>query len=160
MTKHPDSLPAGYPTPDSAMVDRLEALANSTLQRFLTMLRDAAPDPRLSYQRYRLLAQIQSAGQLAIGDIAVSLRIARSTASEAIARLAEEGLVQKAVASKDGRSVVVSVTPLGRRLVVRRRKVLWDAYRAWLTRLSEEDQDAVLQAFEVLDQLTKRATRI
>jgi DNA-binding MarR family transcriptional regulator len=126
------------------------------MDRFLSMVRVASPDPRLSYPRYRALAWIDDAGQVSVTGLSSNLGIARSTTSEMVGRMERDGLVRRAEDTQDARSVVVELTPLGQRLVRRRRGELFDAQRAMFHRLSPEDQKALVDAFDTLDRLTRR----
>jgi MarR family transcriptional regulator, temperature-dependent positive regulator of motility len=142
---------------NSPVVQRFAALSTAFMDRFLSMLRSVSPDPRLSYPRYRVLSWVDASTEVSVGQIATNLGIARSTASEMVARMERDGLVNKRADEGDARSVVIALTPLGQRLVKRRRKELSDAQRTLLSRMSPEDQQAFIQAFETVDRLARKA---
>jgi DNA-binding MarR family transcriptional regulator len=70
-----------------------------------------------------------------------------------LARLEDDGIVQRAADPTDGRSFLVSLTPAGRELLheVRSRK---DAYLAQrLSELDDEEREALARAADVLEHL-------
>ena len=145
---------------ESPELVRLARLSLSSVDRFLTMSRTPSPDPRLSYPRFRVLAWIDESQQVSIGALASNQGIARSTASEMVSRMERDRLVLRTDDAQDARSVVIALTPFGRRLVRRRRGELLDAHRALLARLNAADQKAFVDAFETIDRLTRKAVGI
>lgn len=141
---------------DTQVIEHLSNLSYAVMDRFLAMQRAISPDPRLSYPRYRVLSWVESSREVSISDIASSLGIARSTASEMVGRMVRDGLVKKKTDSEDARSVVITLTPVGQRLVKRRRKELWDAHSTLVADLSRDDQHAFVNAFETLERLTRK----
>ncbi|MBI5536094.1 MAG: hypothetical protein HY898_25460 [Deltaproteobacteria bacterium] len=53
--------------------------------------------------------------------------------------------------------MMIALTPLGQRLVKRRRKELAEAQRMLLSRMTPEGQQTFIQAFETIDQLARKA---
>jgi len=141
---------------DTQVIEHLSNLSSAVMDRFLAMQRAIAPDPRLSYPRYRVLSWVDATREVSISEISASLGIARSTASEMIGRMVRDGLVKKKTDSDDARSVVITLTPVGQRLIKRRKKELWDAHSTLVKDLSRDDQHAFVSAFETLERLTRR----
>jgi DNA-binding MarR family transcriptional regulator len=100
-----------------------------------------------------MLATIERHGPLTPSELAQRERVQRPTVTRMLARLEEDGIVQRAADPADGRSFLVSLTPAGRELLheVRTRK---DAYLAQrLQALSAEERAALDRAADVLEHL-------
>ena len=100
-----------------------------------------------------LLATIERHGPLTPSELAQRERVQRPTVTRMLARLEEDGIVQRAADPADGRSFLVSLTPHGRELLaeVRTRK---DAYLAQrLSALDDEERAALARAADLLEHL-------
>jgi DNA-binding MarR family transcriptional regulator len=100
-----------------------------------------------------MLATIERHGPLTPSELAQRERVQRPTVTRMLARLEDDGIVQRAADLADGRSFLVSLTPHGRELLaeVRTRK---DAYLAQrLQALSDEERAALDRAADVLEHL-------
>jgi DNA-binding MarR family transcriptional regulator len=100
-----------------------------------------------------LLATIERHGPLTPSELAQRERVQRPTVTRMLARLEEDGIVQRAADPADGRSFLVSLTPAGLELLheVRTRK---DAYLARrLSELDDEEREALARAADVLEHL-------
>jgi DNA-binding MarR family transcriptional regulator len=75
----------------------------------------------LSRTELRFLHRLDDLGPLAVSRLADALDVSQPTASRALHRLEEEGLVTRAPAADDGRVAIYALTPKGRRA---RRRVL------------------------------------
>jgi len=86
--------------------------AHATLMRRLE--RDLAQGTGLALADFDVLAQLARAGgELRMTDLANRALVSRSGMTRRVARLVEEGLVQRANADADGRGVVVALTDAG-----------------------------------------------
>src|SRR5436309_7203080 len=86
--------------------------AHATLMRRLEV--DLAQATGLALADFDVLAQLASAGgELRMTDLAARALISRSGMTRRVARLVEEGLVQRANADADARGVVVALTDAG-----------------------------------------------
>ena len=95
----------------------LEAWA-ALLQAHATLMRrlesDLERDTGLALADFDVLAQLaQAGGELRMTELAARALISRSGMTRRVARLADEGLVQRADADADGRGVVVALTDEG-----------------------------------------------
>ena len=100
-----------------------------------------------------MLATIERHGPLTPSELAQRERVQRPTVTRMLARLEEDGIVQRAADPADGRSFLVSLTPHGRELLaeVRTRK---DAYLAQrLSELGDEERAALARAADLLEHL-------
>src|SRR5438270_13522589 len=86
--------------------------AHATLMRRLEL--DLAQATGLPLADFDVLAQLARAGgELRMTDLATRTLVSRSGMTRRVARLVEEGLVQRANADSDGRGVVVALTDAG-----------------------------------------------
>ena len=97
--------------------------------------------------QYRALVELTSRGPQRVADLASALSVDRSTATRMSDRLVRRGLASRRRLSSDRRTVLVSLTPAGRKLitdVTRRRRA---EIATILARMPGGDTQAV---FEVL----------
>src|SRR5438874_4055957 len=86
--------------------------APATLMRRLEV--DLAQATGLALADFDVLAQLARAGgELRMTDLATRALVSRSGMTRRVARLVEEGLVERANADSDGRGVVVALTDTG-----------------------------------------------
>src|SRR5215218_6028500 len=99
------------------------------------------------------LSAIDSHGPLTPSELATLERVKRPTATRIVARLEQQGLVERAADPTDGRSLIVSATPLGRGLLrkLRTRKDVYLARR--LRDLDPEEVATLARAAEILERL-------
>src|SRR5438094_3277079 len=105
------------------------------------------------------LATIERRGPLTPSELASIERVQRPTATRIVARLEEDGLVERVADPDDGRSFTVSSTARGRGLMqkLRTRK---NAYLARRLRGLEEEELAILaRSAEILETLLERERR-
>src|SRR5437868_8769829 len=108
-----DRLAAGE-LPDAAGLEAWDAFlrAHATLMRRLEL--DLAQATGLALADFDVLAQLARAdGELRMTDLAARALVSRSGMTRRVARLVEEGLVQRANAASDGRGVVIALTDIG-----------------------------------------------
>ena len=86
--------------------------AQATLMRRLDT--DLRQDTGVRLADFDVLAQLaQAGGTLRMTELATRTLISRSGLTRRVARLVDEGLVDRAIASEDGRGVVVALTDAG-----------------------------------------------
>jgi DNA-binding MarR family transcriptional regulator len=99
------------------------------------------------------LATIELHGPLAPSELAQLERVRRPAATRTIARLEEEGLVERTTDPRDGRVSIVSASPAGTALM-RRLRGRKNAYLARRLRGLTEDEVATLErAADILERL-------
>ena len=86
-------------------------------------------------------------------ELAARERIQRPTATRALARLAEEGLVQRTPDPQDRRSALVSATPAARALLAEMRTRQTAFLAARLDTLDAEDRAALERAAGILERM-------
>ncbi len=99
------------------------------------------------------LATIDLHGPLTPSELAAIERVQRPTATRIVARLEQDGLLDRAADPHDGRSSIVSATPRGRALIARLR-TRKNAYLAKRLRTLDDDDVATLaRAAGILERL-------
>jgi DNA-binding MarR family transcriptional regulator len=81
------------------------------------LIREVCPYP-LTLSQFHLLKLMALNGEHHVGDIAAFLGVSTPAATKNIDKLERHGLVVRAPAPDDRRSTVLSVSPVGRRIVV------------------------------------------
>ncbi len=105
------------------------------------------------------LATVEKRGPLTPSELADAERVKRPSATRIVARLNEQGLVERAGDPTDRRSSLVSITPAGRSLLsrLRGRKNAYLARR--LRELEPDDIAALERAADVLEHLLESEPR-
>ena len=137
---------------DHDLLEASQAL-RGTLARLVRRLRAAdadAPPLRLG----AVLGRLDREGALTTSELAVRERMRPQSMAETIRELESDGLVQKAGDPTDGRRLLVSLTPSGRRLIAKTRKRREDWLAAALAeKLTPRERDTLVRAIELLDRL-------
>jgi DNA-binding MarR family transcriptional regulator len=132
-----------YPV-DAAAVDAVLTASRSLIAVATRSLGAAAEETTIA--QYRALVVLASRGPQRMIDLAGALGVAPSTAGRMCDRLVRKGLIRRHRARADRRSVLVSVTAAGRRVVdqatARRRALIEDI----LAKLPEDTQRAAAEA--------------
>jgi DNA-binding MarR family transcriptional regulator len=123
-----------------------------TIARLHRLLRQQA-GTGLSPSQQSVLASIDARTTLTLGELAVLEQVAPPTITRIVAKLADDGLVERAVDAHDRRVARVSVTPEGHRRMdhSRQRRNAWLAQR--LGELPAGDARRLLDALDVLEEL-------
>ena len=87
------------------------------------------------------------------GELAEIERVAKPSMTRSVAALVERGLVLRQDDPTDGRSVILSLTAEGRRVLtaIRRKRDAWMATR--VTHLTPEEQEILLRATAILEKV-------
>jgi DNA-binding MarR family transcriptional regulator len=129
---------------DEGAVDGVLAASRALVAITTRSLGAAAEETTIA--QYRALVVLASRGPQRITDLAGALGVAPSTAGRMCDRLVRKRLVRRSRARADRRSVQVSITPAGRRVVdeatARRRALIAEA----LARLPSATQQVVAEA--------------
>jgi DNA-binding MarR family transcriptional regulator len=110
----------------------------------------------LSPTQQSALVTIEASGPISLGDLAVAEQIAPPSVTRVVAKLEDDGLVQRQIDPGDRRVVRVSITYEGRRRLEHSRS----RRNAWLARqvrsLDPADRDRLHAALPALEALTRR----
>src|SRR5438105_1949200 len=96
-------------------------------------------DDGLSQGEAHILALLATAGPSTVGDLHRGLAHKRSTLTSILDRLAERGLVTRAVGTADRRTFLITPTTKGRQVARRVHRHLTELERAAAARVSAED---------------------
>ena len=107
----------------------------------------------LTYNQYKTLLTIADRRECSLGDLARELDVAMSSASQMVDRLVGEGLIERRQDAANRRQVIIRLTENGEDLIARLRQGILEAYRNVLARMSEEEQEELVGAFESIARL-------
>ena len=99
------------------------------------------------------LSTIERHGPLTPGEVATRERIQRPTVTRVLARLEEQGLIERMPDVRDRRSSLVTASPAGRELLaeLRTRTTAFLAYR--IEKLSAEERETLERAADILERM-------
>ena len=100
-------------------------------------------EPQLTLRQVFTLAAVVDGGPLRLGTLAERIGTTDATASRTVDSLLALGFVQRRPDEEDRRAVKIAATAAGRRLVVRRRKLLASLLERPLSGLSEVETEHV-----------------
>jgi len=112
--------------------------------------RMAGLDEPLPAAQYELLRLAAARPGLSVADAAHELRLAPNTVSTLVGRLTAEGLLDRARAVSDGRSVRLSATDKARRRIAGRQDLRAEVATRALGQLAEGDRQALADALPAL----------
>jgi DNA-binding MarR family transcriptional regulator len=137
-------------TSTSTSVPDLAGHLRLTIVRTARRLRQEAGTD-LSPSLTAALSTVERHGPMTPSELASRERIQRPTATRVVARLADEGLVERTRDPQDGRSALVSATPAARALLaeLRTRKTAFLAER--LEALDPDDLAVLDRAADILE---------
>jgi DNA-binding MarR family transcriptional regulator len=99
------------------------------------------------------LSTVERHGPLTPSEVAARERIQRPTATRVLARLEEQGLVERMADPRDGRSSLLTTTAAGRALLaeLRTRKTAFLAHR--IEKLDPEERETLSRATNILERM-------
>jgi DNA-binding MarR family transcriptional regulator len=99
------------------------------------------------------LSTVERHGPLIASELAARERIQRPTATRVLARLEEQGLIERMPDPRDGRSSLVTATKAGRELLaeLRTRKTAYLAAR--IEMLTPEERETLDHAADILERM-------
>lgn len=133
--------------------------AEAVLTRWSRQFRSLEEDTGLSVERIELLAALERAGlgqnvsQLTVSELADALSVSRPAITRMVLMLEEAGLVKKLENTLDGRSVMVRLTPAGRRMVNKARANRVRAMASRLRGRSERELGQLVQGLRILEEM-------
>jgi DNA-binding MarR family transcriptional regulator len=111
----------------------------------------------ISLAQYQVIAPLEEAGKLAVGELALAAGIATPTATRMLDALSRDGIVERESSSADRRVVTIRLTGKGRRQVRAKRRIVAEKRRLVYESLSpRERRDAVAlldRLAEVIEEL-------
>lgn len=138
-------------------LDHMSALLDQMALVMPRLMRPDCDDRVITPHQAVLLRVLEERGPINLTELRRSFPGAQSSLSELVGRLAKLGFVHKKPMPTDRRTVMVAITPRGRAMVAQQRKLMRERHRNVLEKLSSEDQDRIVQAFETIAELFGRA---
>jgi DNA-binding MarR family transcriptional regulator len=105
-------------------------------------------------ERLSALSVVEKRGPISVTALADSEMVRPATMSRMVTALVEEGLVKRSGDKNDGRGVLVSTTPKGRRVYQRAQEQRLTHFAEVLESLSDEQLAAMRNLTTALEQLT------
>jgi DNA-binding MarR family transcriptional regulator len=99
------------------------------------------------------LSTVERHGPLTPSEVAARERVQRPTATRVLARLEEQGLIERMADPRDGRSSLLTTTAAGRALLaeLRTRKTAFLAHR--IEKLDPEERETLSRATDILERM-------
>jgi DNA-binding MarR family transcriptional regulator len=128
-------------------------LAEAVLVQWARQFRNVESETGLTAERLELLALLDHEGPLTAGEVAEELRVTRPAITRMVSGLEEDGLVRRSTNLLDGRSVVIRLTPAGRRLLNRGRANRVRAMAMRMRGRSERELSQIETGLRLLEEL-------
>jgi DNA-binding MarR family transcriptional regulator len=106
----------------------------------------------LERAHYILLWEILRHGPQTVSSLAAHLRLDNSTVTRQVAMMEKTALLERSVNPEDGRSQLLSVTPLGREKAETMRRTRIERIAAMMTSWPEEDQYDLVRLLDRLNE--------
>jgi DNA-binding MarR family transcriptional regulator len=147
----PDASP-----PDADARSEIAALLHEQFARLSRQLRTLELPHGMTPERLSALSVIEKRGPISVTALADTEMVRPATMSRMITALVEEGLVRRSDDKNDGRGVLISITPKGRRAYQRAQEQRLTRFAVILESLSDEQLLAMRHLSEALERLTHR----
>jgi DNA-binding MarR family transcriptional regulator len=123
--------------------------------RLARRLRREGTDESMTPSQLAALASLDHHGEMTLGELAAHEHVQPPSMTRIVGYVEQAGLVSRTPDPTDGRQVLLSLTPEGRRLLAadRARRDAWLCQR--LKALTEEERAALRAAAEILERLTR-----
>ncbi|HEX5047471.1 MAG TPA: MarR family transcriptional regulator [Gammaproteobacteria bacterium] len=134
--------------------NEIAALLHDQFSRLTRQLRNLELPQGMTPERLSALSVIEKRGPISVTALADKEMVRPATMSRMVSALVDEGLVKRAEDKNDGRGVLVSTTPKGRRAYVRAQQLRLQHFAEALESLSPEQLDAMRSLAAALARLT------
>lgn len=136
--------------PESAIAKAMVAYEN--LARHLIMSRRE----ELTKTQADVMFGLAVFGGMNMSQMSEHLAVSREQASRAVGPLVEMGLVERSRNPEHRRLVEIALTEAGRREVVRRNAMVIEDVRGCISRLSDEDRRALIEASDTAERMIRK----
>ncbi len=131
----------------------IAALLHEQFSRLTRQLRTLELPQGMTPERMSALSVIDKRGPISVTALAENEMVRPATMSRMVTALVEEGLVKRSEDKNDGRGVLVSTTPKGRRTYQRAQEQRLQHFAEVLDSLSEEQLAAMRSLTTALERL-------
>jgi DNA-binding MarR family transcriptional regulator len=140
------------------MVARVMAAFEAFQQRLMTLHAVEFTNLEITMAQAKLLYVVTAAGELSMSETAHRLGVTVSTASGAVDRLVELGLLERSDDPANRRQVRVSVTDTGRRSLEQLQELNTRQLRALFELIGDEDLEVLERATQILTEAASAAS--
>ena len=141
-------------TPEADARSEIAALLHEQFARLTRRLRTLELPHGMTPERLSALSVVEKRGPISVTALADTEMVRPATMSRMITALVDEGLAKRSDDKNDGRGVLISVTPKGRRAYQRAQEQRLSRFAEVLESLSDEQVGAMRNLSEALDRLT------
>jgi DNA-binding MarR family transcriptional regulator len=149
----------GHPT-DTETRSEIAAQLQEQFARLTRQLRTIELPQGITPERLSALAVIEKRGPISVTALADNEMVRPATMSRMVTALVDEGLVKRSDDKSDGRGVLVSTTPKGRRTYQRAHEQRLQHFADVLGSLNGEQLDDMRSLTASLEQLTVLLDRV
>jgi DNA-binding MarR family transcriptional regulator len=110
---------------------------------------------RLSFTTLSVLHTLARRSPLRLGELTATEQVTQSAITQMVTRLENDGLVERRPDPRDGRAVLVHITPTGAEVVAARRANRVARLAPILQRLSAEERSAIAAALPALRRIAE-----
>jgi DNA-binding MarR family transcriptional regulator len=110
---------------------------------------------RLSFTTLSVLHTLARRSPLRLGELTATEQVTQSAITQMVTRLENDGLVERRPDPRDGRAVLVHITPAGAEVVAARRADRVARLAPILQRLSAEERSAIAAALPALRRIAE-----
>lgn len=110
---------------------------------------------RLSFTTLSVLHTLARRSPLRLGELTATEQVTQSAITQMVTRLENDGLVERRPDPRDGRAVLVHITPAGAEVVAARRADRVARLAPILRRLSAEERSAIAAALPALRRIAE-----
>jgi len=136
------------------MRSEIAALLHEQFARLTRQLRTLELPQGMTPERLSALSVIEKRGPISVTALADNEMVRPATMSRMVTALVEEGLVKRSDDKTDGRGVLVSATPKGRRAYQRAQEQRLHHFAEVLDSLSDDQVAAMRNLTSALERLT------
>jgi DNA-binding MarR family transcriptional regulator len=140
--------------PEADQRSEIAALLHEQFARLTRQMRTLELPQGMTPERLSALSVIDKGGPISVTALAEREMVRPATMSRMVTALAEEGLVKRSDDKTDGRGVLVSVTPKGRRTYQRAQEQRLQHFAEALDSLSADQLAAMRNLTSALERLT------
>lgn len=142
------SMPPHHP-PSDADIERILDAFERFMSRLVTSHAAEFAEVDVTMAQAKVLYVVIGAESLRMSELAARLGISMSTASGAVERLVDVGLIERRADPADRRQVIVAATPAGIDVLQRMRELNTRQMRALLERMTASDLAVIERSIEI-----------
>lgn len=139
-------IPSDDPTNEGSVLNQLQAVARQSRTHIARHLLDTG----IYAGQEQIINLIASHESLSSGEIARALGVRPPTITKSIARLQEQGFVERTTGHADGRIVRVSLTKAGKKILKKVNKASLKAEKQTLRKLTSKQRKQLLKSLDLM----------